>query len=586
MDKLKLGVIGIGRGSMMWRYCKDADNATLVAVCDQWEEGLLRVKDDLADDTIIYYTDFTEFLKHDMDIVVLANYATEHAPFAIQAMEAGKNVISEVLPVQTMAQAVALMECVERTKKIYCYAENYCYMNALREMKRMYLAGELGEFEYGEGEYLHNCEPGWHDLTRGDRDHWRNTMSAFYYCTHSVGPLLHITGMRPLKVTGFECPYNGRMARMGARAGHSAVEMVTLENGAIIKSLHGVGCSKNSVWYTIYGSKGRMESAREDTNLDDVSRVYTNLDKEEGISEWNVKSYIPDSPVAEIANKHGHGGSDYYCLCNAIDYIGGNREADVIDVYEAVDMWMCGFFGYLSVLAGGIPMEIPNLREVAVRDKYRNDHRCTDPKVGGEQTLPSYSKGNLVVPDAIYAMHQERWKDCHKPQLIMRWQNDGKKAPEIKLPLNCSIVPFSELKDAMDKWLDIMQYGLSNGLQGPEYYEDAMTKRPLYKDDKCFFLLENGEAAASLTVICDYEKQEGYIHMVACKEEYRGKGYGTILSQLGELTLKKEGMKTAYLITDDWRIPAIKSYLRIGFKPDVSTLEFEKRWKKIFDTIG
>lgn len=143
MAKCKIGVVGIGRGSMMWTYCKDADNAQLVAICDQWEEGLRRVEGELADDGITYYTDFAQFIKHDMDIVVLANYATEHAPFAIQAMEAGKNVISEVLPVQTMAQAVALVECIERTGKKYCYAENYCYMNAPREMKKNILQVNL-----------------------------------------------------------------------------------------------------------------------------------------------------------------------------------------------------------------------------------------------------------------------------------------------------------------------------------------------------------------------------------------------------------------------------------------------------------
>lgn len=40
MSKVKVGVIGIGRGSMIWRYCNDADNAEVVAICDKWEEGL------------------------------------------------------------------------------------------------------------------------------------------------------------------------------------------------------------------------------------------------------------------------------------------------------------------------------------------------------------------------------------------------------------------------------------------------------------------------------------------------------------------------------------------------------------------
>lgn len=50
-----------------------------------------------------------------MDAVVLANYANEHAPFAIKAMRAGKHVFSEVLPVQTIKEAVELIETIEET---------------------------------------------------------------------------------------------------------------------------------------------------------------------------------------------------------------------------------------------------------------------------------------------------------------------------------------------------------------------------------------------------------------------------------------------------------------------------------------
>ena len=408
MRKCRIGVIGTGRGSMMWNYCKDADNVVLVAICDKWEPGLEKVKKELGTDGISYYTDYDEFLKHDMDAVMLANYATEHAPFAIKAMEAGNNVISEVLPCQTMAEAVELIECVERTGKVYCYAENYCFMGAPREMRKKYLEGALGTFEYGEGEYLHNCEPIWTAITYGERDHWRNNMSAFFYCTHSAGPLIHITGKRPAKVTGFECPFNTRMARMGARAGHTAIEMVTFEDGSIFKSIHGVGPSKNSVWYTVYGSKGRMESAREDAEAGGVSRVYSNLDSGEGTNDAELKSYLPE--MDDTAKHYGHGGSDFYCLHSAIDRIMGDESADHVDVYEAIDMWMCGQFGYFSVLDGGVTKDIPDLRKRTERDKYRTDRRCTDPKVGGEQTIPSYSKGTLDIPDEIYDVRRREWK--------------------------------------------------------------------------------------------------------------------------------------------------------------------------------
>lgn len=411
MKKCKIGVVGVGRGKMMWKYCADADNAQVVAICDKWEEGLEKTKAKIGSDSITYYTDYEKFLQHDMDVVLLANYATEHAPFAIAAMKAGKDVISEVLPAQNMAEAVALIECVEQTGRKYCYAENYCFMGGPREMKKKYLSGELGDFEYGEGEYMHNCEPIWPKITYGDKTHWRNNISAFFYCTHSVGPLLHITGLRPVKVVGVECPFNARMARMGAKAGNTAIEMVTLENGAVVKSLHGLGCSKDSIWYSVYGSKGRMETAREDAKAGAMNQVYENLDQVEGVSVNEPVGHLVEDELSKKGEKHGHGGSDYICLYYAVEHMNGNKNADIVDVYEAVDMWLCGFFGYLSVLEGGAPKEIPNLRDPAVRDQYRNDLRCTDPKVAGDQLQPSYSKGNPEIDQKIYDICKEKWEE-------------------------------------------------------------------------------------------------------------------------------------------------------------------------------
>ena len=411
MKKCRIGVVGVGRGSMMWKYCADANNAEIVAICDKWEEGIEKTKAKIPGDSITYYTDYEAFLQHDMDVVLLANYATEHAPFAIKAMQAGKDVISEVLPAQNMAEAVQLIECVESTGRKYCYAENYCYMGGPREMRKKYLSGELGEFEYGEGEYMHNCEPIWPKITYGDPAHWRNNISAFFYCTHSVGPLLHLTGLRPVSVVGFECPYNARMARMGAKAGSIAVEMVTLENGAVVKSLHGLGCSRDSIWYSVYGSKGRMETAREDCKAGNMNMVYENLDAVEGENKNEPIGYMAVDEITPAGAKHGHGGSDYVCLYHAIEHMSGNPDAEIVDVYEAVDMWLVGHFGYLSVLSGGGVQQIPNLRNQEERDAFRNDYRCTDPKAAGEQLQPSYSKGNPEVDPAVYEACKQAWEE-------------------------------------------------------------------------------------------------------------------------------------------------------------------------------
>lgn len=411
MDKIKVGVVGIGRGTSMIRYCESAGNAQVVAICDKWKEGLAHKQTELADRAVAAYTDYDEFLTHDMDVVVLANYATEHAPFAVKAMRAGKHVISEVLPCQTMKEAVELIETITGTGKQYFYAENYCYMPAPREMRRRYRAGEIGELEYAEGEYIHNCEPIWSDITYGDPTHWRNNMYATFYCTHSIGPMLHITGLRPVKVTGFELPFNARNARMGHRAGACGIEMITLENGAVIKSIHG-GLNRNSVWYTLYGTKGRLESARESAGADDVSRLYAETYAADGeYDALKTENLLPADEHTEAAKPFGHGGSDYYTMYNCMEKLLGNEQADVIGIYEALDMFLPGLFAYRSVLAGGVPMEIPDLRDKAQRDAWRNDTACTDPAVAGDMLLASYSKGNPDIPDEVYNRHRRRWEE-------------------------------------------------------------------------------------------------------------------------------------------------------------------------------
>lgn len=413
--KIRIGVFGAGRGKSMINYCKIAGNARLVAVCDAFKPALDSLKKEFGDE-ISYYTEFDEFINHEMDAVVLANYANQHAPFAIRCMEKGLDVISEVLPVQTMKEAVELIECVERTGRLYAYAENYCFMPAPREMRKLYKSGRLGEFEYGEGEYMHNCESIWDDCTRGDPEHWRNTMYATFYCTHSIGPLIHITGLRPVSVTGFEMPFNARMKRMGAKAGNSAVEMITLENGAIIKSVHGVGCSKNSVWYSVYGSKGTAESAREITNNGCEGHLYYDLDLCDcSYLDAPCDKYDgePKDELSELAESFGHGGSDYYVMYNFAERLLGDPTADVIDIYEALDYFLPGILGYRSVLNGGVPVAIPDLRDKAQREAYRNDTACTDKSVAGEQLIPVYSKGTPEIPEENYDKLRESFEKKH-----------------------------------------------------------------------------------------------------------------------------------------------------------------------------
>ncbi len=410
MKKVRIGVMGAYRGGSMINYCKEAQNAEVVAICDKLPEALEAQKVNTMGLDIAFYTNFDEFIQHDMDAVVLANYANEHAPFAIKAMKLGKHVFSEVLPVQTMKEAVELIETVEETGMIYAYGENYCYMPAPYEMRRLYKEGKIGEFEYGEGEYVHNCESIWPSITYGEPDHWRNNMYSTFYCTHSLGPIIHITGLRPVSVVGFEGADKVRKARMGSKAGSFGIEMVTLENGGIVKSIHG-GLYENSIWYSVYGSKGRMECAREDADAGHIARIYVRADENSGDYQEKFENYEPTRPQDEQSKSFGHGNSDFYTMYNFAEKILGNPEADTIDVYEAMDMFLPGMFAYRSILKGGIPMEIPNLRDKAVRELWRNDTACTDPKVAGDMLLPTSKDGTPEYGPEVYDRIRGLWEE-------------------------------------------------------------------------------------------------------------------------------------------------------------------------------
>ena len=76
-----------------------------------------------------------------------------------------------------------------------------------------------------------------------------------------------------------------------------------------------------------------------------------------------------------------------------------------------MDMFLPGMFAYFSALEGGIPMDIPNMRIPEEREKWRNDTRCTDPKVAGDMFIPGYSKGNPDIPEETYLKLQEKYRE-------------------------------------------------------------------------------------------------------------------------------------------------------------------------------
>jgi len=405
MAKIKVGVFGGARGRATMRYLLKNKDAELVAICDKFAPALERCRKQAEESgiNVSLFTDFDKFLECDMDAIVLANYANEHAPYAIKCMAAGKNVMSEVLTCATMKEAVELIEAVEKYKKLYYYAENFCYSPAKTEMRRRYLAGDIGELIYAEGEYVHDLTPNWHQITYGDKNHWRNTMPSTYYSTHSLGPILYATGLRPVSVTAFETPNTPRMEALGMTAASNSLQIVTLENGAIVKNLCGVGVKPSSHHFRINGQIGCVR----EIDPDHVN-VYSekNLSNGKGTTEeYEVKKLVPEAAGS------GHGGADFYTTYYLIRALQGDSDAlsRIIDVYQGVDMCIPGILAYRSVVEGGTPQKIPNLKNPGERDAYRNDTFCTFKEIAGDMWVPNNIHKTFDIPDSVYDEVRRRW---------------------------------------------------------------------------------------------------------------------------------------------------------------------------------
>ncbi len=406
MSKIRIGVVGVGRGRT---FAKQAEHVgmKLVALCDTWEENLLETGRMYP--AVATYTDYDEFLGHDMDAVILANYFHEHAPFAVKALKRGLHVMSETMACKTPAEGVALARAVEKSSRIYMFAENYPFFVHNQEMRRLYRAGEVGEMQYAEGEYNHSFpSEGYNRLSPG-MNHWRNWIPSTYYCSHALAPVMYITDTRPVAVNALSIAKSSadRQNTDMLRGDPGSVILCRMDNGSVARIL-GLKMRGHSIWYRVHGTRGLMENLRTGGEWEKVRIVHEAWDMKKG--DVSEKIYRPEFPFRpDLAKKAGHGGGDFftnYFFARAIR----KNEQPYLDVYRALDMAMVSIQSWRSALADGAPQEVPDLRRQGPRRRYAKDDWSPWPEDAGPgQPPPSITGFNAPKPRAVAAA-RKIWK--------------------------------------------------------------------------------------------------------------------------------------------------------------------------------
>ena len=166
------------------------------------------------------------------------------------------------------------------------------------------------------------------------------------------------------------------------------------------------------------------------------------------------------------------------------------------------------------------------------------------------------------------------------PQLLMRRDLSG--LPELCLPTGMKLMHFSNGMEAC--WNDI----IAKSFQTPYDFDKLMRADKAFCDERVLFLCIEGVPVATAAVWHKerFDKDTGYVHMVGALPEYKGRKLGYLVTLAVMHRLKDEGFPKVVLETDDFRLPAIKIYLDLGFVADMSVHEsMPERWEAVMSGL-
>jgi len=151
-----IGVGGMGGGHLngLVKRGKD-DNIAVPAVSDVYQRRLTRAKAACKGDGYIDYRKIID--RDDVDAVLIATPDHWHAKISMDALESGKHVYVEKPMTHTVEQAIALRDCVRRTKKVLQVGPQGTGNDSFWQANSAIKAGRIGQVTWCHGSYNRNA---------------------------------------------------------------------------------------------------------------------------------------------------------------------------------------------------------------------------------------------------------------------------------------------------------------------------------------------------------------------------------------------------------------------------------------------
>lgn len=162
------------------------------------------------------------------------------------------------------------------------------------------------------------------------------------------------------------------------------------------------------------------------------------------------------------------------------------------------------------------------------------------------------------------------------PQLVMK-RSELRTLPPLQLPDGYTARSLDAGEE--DVWAEIVSEAFQRSLRF-----ERLSAHSYYSPERVQFICDaGGSPVATATAWYDEHWGEdcGYLHMVGVKGGHGGRGLGAQVSLAALHRMVLEGRKEAVLHTDDFRLPAIRTYLKLGFVPSMEHESFAARWETI-----
>jgi predicted dehydrogenase len=263
---IRVGVIGYGYwGPNLVRNLIETEGAEVVKCADKRPDrrALARRRYpamEVTDDALDILDD------PDVDAVVIATPVSTHYELVKRALDQGKHVLVEKPMTRSVAEAEALIELAEKNSLVLMVDHTFIYTGAVRRMKELLDAGELGELYYFDsvrvnlGIFQHDIDVVW-DLA-----------------PHDLSILTYLISRTPTHVSATGADHVGR--------GHADIAYITVyfDNG-LLAHFHVNWLSPVKVRQILIGGDRRM-LVYDDMEPSEKVRVYDSgieVTTEEGI---------------------------------------------------------------------------------------------------------------------------------------------------------------------------------------------------------------------------------------------------------------------------------------------------------------